>query len=69
MNGIANHSLFMMDKCLQADRLRAGKEQLVFQMEDLPREIKILAMEWGWNDPEVLDRIDIHMNSKKSNIF
>lgn len=69
MNGVANHPLFMMDECLGADRLRAVKEQLVFQVEDLPREIKILAMEWGWDDPEVLDRIDTHMNSKKSNIF
>ncbi|GIP42787.1 hypothetical protein J45TS6_12460 [Paenibacillus sp. J45TS6] len=69
MNGVANHQLCMMDECLEADRLRAAKKQLVFQVADLPREIKILAMEWGWDDPEVLDRIDTHINSKNSSIF
>ena len=65
MNGVASNQLCMMDECFPSDRLRVAKEQLVFQMADLPREIKIMAMEWGWNDPEVLERIDIHMNSKK----
>lgn len=62
MNRTANHQLCMLDDALGADRLCAVKEHRVFHLADLPREIKILAIEWGWDDPEVRDRIDTHMN-------
>ncbi|WP_211748512.1 hypothetical protein [Paenibacillus sp. Marseille-Q4541] len=65
MNGIANNPFWIMDDCLQAHGKCVGKEQLAFHITTLPREIKILAMEWGWNDPEVLERIDTHVSDKK----
>lgn len=65
MNGVMNNPYGIMNDCLQSHGMSVAQEQLAFHIASLPSEIKIIAMEWGWNDPEVLERIDLHVNSIK----
>ncbi|MCM3782667.1 hypothetical protein M3231_06760 [Neobacillus mesonae] len=53
-----------LEGCFHVLGIELTRESIANEMTVLPQEIKIIASEYGWDDPEVTERICVWIQSK-----